>query len=40
MDDFGTREMANDHKMKASPDRRNMYRVDVTLLKNVMVILI
>ena len=37
MEDFGAKEVANDHRMKASPDKRNMYLVDVTLLNNVTV---
>lgn len=37
MDDLGTTEVANDHRMNASPDKRNIYLVDVTFLNNVMV---
>ena len=37
MEDFGAKEVANDHRMKASADKRNMYLVDVILLNNVTV---
>lgn len=37
MKDLGTTEVANDHRMNAIPDKRNMYLVDVTLLSNTMV---
>ena len=37
MEDLGVREVADDHRMKTSPDKRNIYLVDVTLRNNVMV---
>ena len=37
MEDFGTTEVANDHRTKTSPDKRNMYLVNVTLLNRVTV---
>ena len=37
MEDFGAKEVANDHRMKASADKRNMYLEDVILLNNVTV---
>lgn len=36
MEDVGTIDVTSDHRMKTSPEKRNMYLVDVTLLNNVM----
>ena len=37
MEAFGITETANDHRMKMSPDKRNMYLVDATFLRIVVV---
>ena len=36
MEDVGAIDVTSDHRMKTSPEKRNMYLVDVTLLNNVM----